>query len=140
MATQLELYHHGVKGMKWGIRKDRGINSPDRVRERKRKRDLQVKYFRSQSRGKRAAKVALQAATSGAFNPYGYDRMRSQGHSRVESVAVSSFVPFYSAYSARQLTAHNRRNIVARNLITPYLSFSYGGIESKQQRDNWIGK
>ena len=96
-----ELYHHGVKGMKWGYRKSylydkkNGAASESansyygKERQRALSYDKRVRDYQSkQSRGKIAAKGLLLGSAS---NVRTYDMARASGHGRVRS-ALKSFV------------------------------------------------
>lgn len=96
-----ELYHHGVKGMKWGYRKSylydkkRGARSESassysgKERQRALNYDKRVREYQSkQSSGKIAAKGLLLGSSS---NVRTYDMARAAGHGRVRSASKSVF-------------------------------------------------
>lgn len=65
MNNRNELYHHGVKGMKWGVRKDRSQNSSSKSTLRK----------GMSPRAKKALKISLQLAGTAAV---GYIILKNQ--------------------------------------------------------------
>lgn len=96
-----ELYHHGVKGMKWGYRKSylydkkRGARSESansysgRERQRALDYDKRVREYQSkQSAGKIAAKSLL---LGGQEHVRTYDMARTAGHGRIRSALKTGF-------------------------------------------------
>lgn len=69
MATQLELYHYGVKGMKWGIRKSARLVGQHIGRKWRNRPTKQQKIQRRQERQKqREQRVAKQAELTRNLN------------------------------------------------------------------------
>ena len=64
---QNELYHHGVKGMKWGVRKDNKIKTANNAPRKKSYRKIQV-----------AIAIGSQF-TKAALKRYGSDKMATIG-------------------------------------------------------------
>lgn len=54
-----ELFHYGIKGMKWGVRKDTSNNKPSR-RERNRENDERVRALRSDLKSATEARSAAK--------------------------------------------------------------------------------
>lgn len=46
METSMELYHHGVKGMKWGIRKDKRVSNKLKSYRTSRKTDPKTDFLK----------------------------------------------------------------------------------------------
>lgn len=96
-----ELYHHGVKGMRWGYRKSylydkkRGARSKSansysgKERQRALNYDKRVRdYQAKQSAGKIAAKTLL---LGGQEHVRTYDMARTAGHGRIRSALKTGF-------------------------------------------------
>lgn len=59
---EYELYHHGVKGMKWGVRKAKKLQSKAKTaRESAKEWDEMAKYARQQGNKKKALKYQKNA-------------------------------------------------------------------------------
>ena len=61
-----ELYHHGVKGMKWGHRKQKLISKANNARESAKEWDEMAKYAAQKGKTNRAAKYKKNAAADRA--------------------------------------------------------------------------
>lgn len=118
--TQNELYHYGVLGMKWGMRRATRKGSAYTYKSRGQKK-WEKKLNKAERKGKSESKIRVTkekletfkmrdqnrqdyASTTGAgrsfvktllFGPFGagnYNRLRSAGNSRLYSAAASNIV------------------------------------------------
>lgn len=64
-----ELYHHGVKGMKWGVRRQRAVTSSGRTRTASRSDNLRSKLSdpKTKERVKKGAKIAAKVLGGAAL-------------------------------------------------------------------------
>ena len=78
-----ELYHHGVKGMKWGVRRKRAITRRRNIRKRNRKilKDRHTKYKDNRKRGLTRVK-ATQQAQKYVIEKYGKKAVKSADFQR----------------------------------------------------------
>ena len=72
-----ELEHHGVKGMKWGVRKDRGKRNPN-YSDQQQKRDTQIYGRRGSKRINRSMNKGDQVSTARSREKTRRDRVMSK--------------------------------------------------------------
>lgn len=111
MTDKVEAFlaHHGVKGMKWGVRKDRGDKVPRKERKKSSEVDAPKKQSRRQRR-KEAKRVrneqyqkrATELLTAAAENPQSLVKVRTQyGHYLLTGREFVSYTAKGGAFDVR---------------------------------------
>ena len=104
-----ELYHHGVIGMKWGVRKDRArsakrsLNTLARMEKKQQKYQLKAaKYqIKSAKRQKKMAKYAKKSRKFGPVTEFGVQNQKKYTNAQMQTAKYTIKAAKYTKKAAK---------------------------------------
>ena len=102
--TQNELYHHGVPGMRWGVRKDRSTSGRSRSKRRKRN------YSEDALEANRINKKKVYEMSNAELKKLNERRNLEQNYSRLNKGIIAKGVAFLASAAGVMNTVVNAYN------------------------------